>query len=55
MPNAPKKDYAYQSTWKYVFSRDHNLAHQGGIAMKEMIKQYGRFQKKRWMVGTKKN
>jgi hypothetical protein len=46
MTKAPKKDYAYRSTWKHKFSRARNLAHRGGLTKKEMFKKYGRFPKK---------
>jgi hypothetical protein len=47
MVKAPKKDYAYRSTWKHKFSRARNLAQRGGLAKKEMLKKYGRFPKKK--------
>jgi hypothetical protein len=46
MTKAPKKDYAYRSTWKHKFSRARNLAHRGGLTKKQMLKKYGRFPKK---------
>ena len=46
MTKAPKKDYAYRSTWKHKFSRARNLAQRGGLTKKEMMKKYGRFPKK---------
>jgi len=49
MPKAPKKDYAYRSTWKHTFSRARNLAQRGGLTKKEMMKKHGRFpRKKEW-------
>lgn len=52
MTKAPKKDYAYRSTWKHKFSRARNLAHRGGLTKKEMLKKYGRFPKKNeWWGG----
>lgn len=46
MAKAPKKDYAYRSTWKHKFSRARNLAQRGGLTKKEMMDKYGRFPKK---------
>jgi len=49
MVKAPKKDYAYRSTWKHKFSRARNLAQRGGLTKKEMLNKYGRFpRKKEW-------
>lgn len=50
-----KKDYAYRSTPKHVFSRARNLAHRGGLTKKEMMKKYGRFPKKNEWWGPEKN
>lgn len=43
---APKKDYAYRSTWKHKFSRARNLAQRGGLTKAEMKKKHGRFPRK---------
>ena len=40
MTKAPKKDYAYRSTWKHKFSRARNLAQRGGLTKKEMMEKY---------------
>jgi len=55
MPKAPKKDYAYRSTWKHVFSRARNLAHRGGLTKKQMIKQHGHFPKNDEWWGPEEN
>ena len=55
MTKTSKKDYAYRSTPKHIFSRARNLAQRGGLTKKQMMKKYGRFPKKNEWWGPEKN